>query len=222
MPGLAVRDDALVRGGLCDYTNRGSPVIAFAIGSMMTLATLASAARSPRPAEREREVVRLPRCSVSLVLVGADSSATSRAVDVATGGRGFSHAYLDPCRFDPETGVRVFVDYNNASGLHWTTESYRGRGLARVYFDGSLGDEVFGCVASKLGAPFNVAPLVAGVESAQTCAGLIVHCLPPAMRRTLREAAGTRCVSPNDLSVFFDVTVGNSVRVSSRTGLESV
>lgn len=159
---------------------------------------------------------------MSLVLVAADASATSRVIDESTGARGFSHVYLDPCRFDPETGFRVFVDYNNANGLHWTTESYRARGLARVYFDGELGDEVFGCIASKLGAPFNVAPLVAGVESDQTCAGLIVHCLPPAMRRTIREAAGTRCVSPNDLSVFFNVDVGNSVRVSSRTGLEGV
>jgi len=197
-------------------------VIGFAIGSMMTLAALASAARSGSSAEREREVVRLPRCTVSLVLVGVDDdSAVSRVIDETTGGQGFSHAYLDPCRFDPQTGARVFVDYNNARGLHWTTESYRGRGLARVYFDGELGDEVFGCVASKLGAPFNVATLVAGVESEQTCAGLIVHCLPPAMRRTLREAAGTRCVSPNDLSIFFNVELGQSVRVSGRTGLES-
>lgn len=195
-------------------------MIGFAIGSVVTLAALASVARSPQSAEREREVVRLPRCVVSLVLVGADSSATSRAIDASTGARGFSHAYLDPCRFDPETGSRVFVDYNNANGLHWTTEGYRARGLARVYFEGALGDEVYGCVASKLGAPFNVAPLVAGVESDQTCAGLIVHCLPPAMRRTLREAAGTRCVSPNDLSIFFNVDLGQSVRVSSRTGLD--
>lgn len=197
-------------------------MIGFAIGSMMTLAALASAARSPQSAEREREVVRLPRCTVSLVLVAADSSGLSRSIDTSTGSHGFSHAYLDPCRFDPQTGSRVFVDYNNARGLHWTTESYRARGLARVYFDGSLGDEVFGCIASKLGAPFNVAPLVAGIESDQTCAGLIVHCLPPAMRRTLREAAGTRCVSPNDLSVFFNVDIGQSVRVAGRTGLESV
>jgi hypothetical protein len=104
--------------------------------------------------------------------------------------------------------------------LHWSTSDYRPRGLARVYFDGPLGDEVYGCVAAKLGAPFNVAPLVAAVESEQTCAGLIVHCLPPALRRTLREAAGVKCVSPNDLAVFFDVNIGQSVRVSSRTGLE--
>ena len=197
-------------------------MVAFAIGSAMTLAALASAACSPQSAERERETVRLPRCSISLVLVAADASATSRAIDANTGARGFSHAYLDPCRFDPRTGERVFVDYNNARGLHWTTESYRGRGIARVHFDGELGDEVFGCVASKLGAPFNVAALASGVESDQTCAGLIVHCLPPAMRRTMREAAGTRCVSPNDLAIFFNVELGQSVRVSSRTGLESV
>jgi hypothetical protein len=200
-------------------------MIGVALGSLMTLAALANTARAPRPAERERVVERLPRCTVALVLVGADDSAVSRAIDARTGGHGFSHVYLDPCRFDPATRERVFIDYTLARGLHWTTNAYAGRSQARVYFDGELGDEVFGCVASKMGAPFNVAPLVAGVESDQTCAGLIVHCLPPLLRRTIREAADPRkqrCVSPNDLAVFFDVEPGQTTRVSARNGLERV
>lgn len=198
-------------------------MIGLALGSLVTLAAMANASRPPHAAERERVVERLPRCSISLVLVAVDpGSAVSRAIDAKTGMHGFSHAYLDPCRFDPATGRRVFVDYVPARGLHWTTNDYASRGLARVYFDAPLGDEVYGCVASKMGAPFNIAALIGGVESDQTCAGLIVHCLPPLLRNTLREAAGIKCVSPNDLAVFFDVEPGQTTRVSARNGLERV
>lgn len=197
-------------------------MIGVAIGVLGTLATMAHASRAPRPAERDLEVERLPRCTVSLVIVAPDDSLVSRSIDAKTGGHGFSHVFLDPCRFDPASGRRVYIDFSLERGLHWTTSDYAGRERARVYFDGHLGDEVYGCVASKMGAPFNVAAVVAGVESERTCAGLIVHCLPPALRRTLREAAGIKCVSPNDLAVFFGVEPGQTRRVSSRNGLERV
>lgn len=196
-------------------------MIGAVIGAVGTWAVLANAGSRGDKRERSRDVERLPMCNISLVLVAADDSAVAQAIDWRTGGHGFSHAYLDGCRIDRATGRRVVIDYTAGRGLHWTDASaYARRGAAVVEFAGELGAEIYGCVASKLGAPFKVAPLLAGVESEHTCAGLIVHCLPPALRRSLREAAGHRCVSPNDLAVYFGAELGQRVRVAGRDGTE--
>lgn len=184
----------------------------FAVGALTAAAALARMQGSGRPRERERVLERLPQCTVSLVLVGVDpSSPISTGIDAKTGRAGFSHVYLDACRVD-ELGRRVVIDYTAARGVHWSDASgYAARAKATIELGGELGAEVFGCVASKLGAPFRIAPLIAMVENDTTCTGLIVHCMPPALRRELRDRTGDRCVSPNDLARFFGVAPGDRI-----------
>lgn len=174
---------------------------------MSTLSTLVAVANSdPLPGKRDELGPVTSPCNLAIVLVGVDDSRISQQIDRMTGGLGFSHSYFDPCRVD-EIGVRRVVGYSVARGVHWADEDeYKsGRRKVRIELDATTGAEIWGCVRTRFGRPLRVSSLVLGVDSAATCVGLIVACLPYAMQQELRAVQVGPCISPNTLARYFGV-----------------
>jgi hypothetical protein len=185
---------------------------AFAIGALCTWAALA---RQEKRAAIGAEPLPLPYCTITVVLVGVDDSAIARGIDATSGSGGWSHVYLDPCRID-EGGARLVIDYTAEGGVHWTDAArYGSRPRAYIELDGTMGHEVYGCVRAKLGAPFDIAKLLARVDTDEVCSGLIANCFPPALRRAIRSDG--RCPTPNDIARAFGVHAGQRVRASTIT-----
>lgn len=145
-------------------------------------------------------------CTMAIVLVASDGSATARAIDATTGGLGWTHVYLDPCRTDT-SGRPVAIGYTLASGVHWMDPRiYKSnRKQARIDLDPRTGAEIFGCVRARLGKPFSVLDLIRGARSNATCVGLVVGCMPWELQRKLAAVQVGPCVSPNTISTFFGV-----------------
>lgn len=179
-----------------------TPLIAACLSSLGTIATLAQSDRLPA-IRVEHEAVR--ECQIAIVLVAADSTAVARAIDGATGGLGWSHCFIDPCRVDK--GKRMVIGYTVANGVHWATlDGYKAeRKRARIELDARTGAEVWGCARARLGKPLKVSSLVLGVPSAATCVGLVVECLPFRMQANLSARKVGPCISPNTLAAFFGV-----------------
>ncbi len=175
---------------------------------MSTISTLVAVANSdPLPGPRDELVPAPYPCKLAIVLVAADDSRISRTIDSMTGGRGFSHCYFDPCRVD-ELGNRRVVGYSVARGVHWAdaNEYKSDRRQVRVELEERAGAEIWGCVRTRFGRPLRVSSLVLGVDSAATCVGLIVACLPYAMQQDLKAMQVGPCISPNTLAAYFGVT----------------
>lgn len=155
---------------------------------------------------RAHELVPAPRleaapdCLPALVVVGVDPrSPVSRAVDKATGERGFSHVYVDPCvALD---GRHAIVDYTVRRGLHLASPStYDGRRLLRVELQPDDARALWACVRGRMGKPLRVTPLVFGRESKSTCIGVVVACMPPSFRAALEPLREGPCISPNTVA----------------------
>lgn len=174
--------------------------VALAIGA---LTAMQAVTQDPLPMLDRSE----PReaCTVSLVLVGVDpTSTTSVLVDRLTGGDGFSHVYVDPCReLDGEPRV---IDYTVSRGVHWASpDIYAERRRVRVPLDVVTGSELWGCVRARLGRPFRVGPMALANDSVSTCVGLVVSCLPGRIVERLHAFRRGPCLSPNTLARFFRV-----------------
>lgn len=152
----------------------------------------------------------LEQCSVSIVLVAVDpSDRVSVAVDRVTGRRGWSHCYVDPCR--TRDGVVSIVDYTVRRGVHWSLpQRYASRERVAIRLDPVTASELWGCVRGRIGKAWDAGPLLVGQESAATCVGLVVACLPGAMRDRLEPLREGPCLSPNTLARFFGLTAGET------------
>lgn len=181
--------------------------MSLAIAVLSTLANMANAGASDRLILRGSDLDPVADCRMAIVLVSADRTPTARAIDRVTGKGGWSHVYFDPCRQTPQ-GERRVVAYTMREGVHWTdpaTYKRAGRVHARIDLDDRTATEIWGCVRARMGRPFRVSHLVAGVDSAATCVGLIVGCLPWAMQERLAKIKVGPCISPNTLATFFGV-----------------
>lgn len=185
-------------------------VLLFGAGCLCALSWASVQADVPEQSELPcSEPDRLPLAPVTLVLVAADDSALSQRIDEATGGLGFSHCFLDVGHRMPD-GERVIVDYQPGAGVHYAHASaYGSRGRASIRLRGDVGQQVYGCVRSRIGQPFDAAGLAMGRTTIATCAGLVWGCLPPAIRCSM--GAPGRPISPNDYAAHFGVAVGDSI-----------
>lgn len=180
-------------------------LVAACAGAMATIAAVAHA--DPLPSAVDELVPTDYPCNVAIVLVGVDGTRVAQTIDRLTGGGGFSHCYIDPCRVD-EQGRRRVIGYTVANGVHWTDPAtYKtGRRHVRVELDERTGAELWGCVRARIGRPLRVSSLLLGVDSAATCVGLVVGCLPLRLQQQLRELQVGPCISPNTLAAYFGVT----------------
>lgn len=146
---------------------------------------------------------------VHVVLVSSDGSPVSSAIDRATGGGGFSHCYIDAGHRDVDGGGLI-VDYQPGAGVHYApADRYDARDQARVRLVGPAACELWGCVRSRIGQPFDAAGIVIGRATLATCSGLVASCLPPAVRGEL-ELEGEQ-ISPNALARYFGARIGETV-----------
>lgn len=169
-----------------------------AIGAMFALDRI-DAERLPPPDTS----LPVPDCRPSLGLVRVDpASVVSKMVDRLTGSRGYSHVYVDPCR--TIDGKRMVIDYTPLRGVHWAPVNvYANRQVDFVKLDDQQAMEVWGCVRSRIGRPFKVAPMVLAAPSVANCVGLVVSCMPGDIRRELDKLREGPCVSPNTLARYF-------------------
>lgn len=115
----------------------------------------------------------LPRCTGYVVLF-APNDASSRALDRATGGLGYSHAALDLC-VQAEDGSRQLVDCTILRGVHLAPWSnYAGRACAMVPLEAAETAEARGAARQLYGKPWGYAP------GGWTCADFVFECLPSA------------------------------------------
>jgi hypothetical protein len=154
----------------------------------------------------DREPARAPGSQVSVVFVASDGSAISTAIDAASGGRGYSHCFVDAGH---RVGAKaVVIDYRPGSGVHFASpDRYARRELASILLPGEIGCELRRCVAEKLGEPFGGLGLVIGRQITGTCAGLIAGCLPSDVAARLPG----RSVTPNDLAELLGAQKGRSI-----------
>lgn len=176
-----------------------------AIGAMMALDRIRADGLPPPDA-----TMPVIDCKPSLGVVAVDdASPVSRAVDKLTGRRGYSHVYVDPCR--TLEGRRVIVDYTPSKGVHWAPiDAYARRRVELVELGDGDAAELWGCVRSRIGRPFRIAPMVVAFPSVANCVGLIVACMPGDMRRELDKLREGPCVSPNTLARYFRLPGGES------------
>jgi hypothetical protein len=182
----------------------------FVVWCLASLSTLGLVARRDAlfSSDDPRDMQRADACDVAIVLVAVDpADPVSTAIDARTGRRGFSHVYVDPCRIEPGSGRRMVVGYSVARGVHWSyADKYKPtRDRVRVRLDAATGSELWGCVRSRIGKPLHVESVVLGIDTASSCVGLIVTCLPFAVQAKLRALQEGPCVSPNTLARYFGV-----------------
>jgi len=147
---------------------------------------------------------------VAIVLVASDGSAVAEAIDRASGGGGFSHAYVDAGH------ASAILDYRPGAGVHWAPrDAYADRGAARIELGGRAVEQLFGCARARVGQPFDAAGLLVGSDSLANCTGLIYGCLPPELRAQLGGSG--RPVAPNDLARIFGAQVGKTVTWSEES-----
>jgi hypothetical protein len=189
------------------------PVVCVAVGCLCALTWASAQAAVPQRPALERlalEPPREPAAPVAIVLVAADVSPVSQAIDRISGGGGFSHCYLDVSHRLPD-GTSLVVDYQPGAGVHYARDdAYAHRARARIQLGRSLGDQIWGCVRARLGDPFDAAGALVGRATLGTCSGLLYGCLPPALQRSLGSSG--RQVAPNDLARLFGARMGETVR----------
>lgn len=115
----------------------------------------------------------LPSCTGYVVLF-TPCDASSRALDRATGGYGYSHAALDLCARG-EDGSRWLVDCTILRGVHlapWA--NYAGRRMAMIPLELHETAEARGAARALMGKPWGYAP------GGWTCADFVYECLPSA------------------------------------------
>lgn len=156
-------------------------------------------------------------CGVSIILVAVDGDMVSRAIDAASGRRGWSHAALDGCEVD-EDGTPVGLDCYPGRGVQRRpiSEIVGGLPFARIHLPLSEGAELYGCVRGRVGAPFDVVGLILGPAAHSTgfvCSQLIYDCLPMRLRDLVPKPR-RRHVAPNDLAAAFGVTGPGEVWIS--------
>lgn len=175
----------------------------FCVGLACGLAWSANQSAVPAPSPAT-EPERPELASVAIVLVASDGSAVASAIDRASGGDGYSHAYLDAGHDD------AILDYRPGQGVHWAPrDTYDGRDVARIELVGRAGEQLFGCARQKVGQPFDAAGLLLATGSIANCCGLVYGCLPPDVQSQL--GASGRPVSPNDLARLFHARRGETV-----------
>lgn len=180
-----------------------TPFVAACVSALTTIATMAS--NDPLPLDVDEHHLEVG-CKISIVLVRSDGSLVSRTIDAMTGGYGFSHCYVDPCRSNA-AGEPMVVGYSPKLGVHWQRASdYKPeRQRVRVELDERTGAELWGCVRTRFGRPLKIGALAMGLDSAGTCVGLVVGCLPSKLRTELRAMQVGPCISPNTLAAYFGV-----------------
>lgn len=141
-------------------------------------------------------------CTAALVVVGVDRrSPVSLAIDKVTGGGGYSHVYVDPCR--AVDGERVVLDYTVRRGVHWTSpDIYARRKLLRIELTPGDAAVLWACARERIGNPLRIKPLVFGRDSEDTCIGIVVACLPAQWRASLEAHRVGPCISPNTLAAY--------------------
>lgn len=181
-----------------------TPIVAACVASLTTMAAMAERDRLRPPSDVMDAVG--PTCAMAIVLVAADDSAIARAIDATTGRLGWSHVYFDPCVTDGD-GRRRVIAYTVRDGVHWTDPNvYKSnRTHARIDLDPRTGGEILGCIRMRLGRPFRVSHLLRGIDSAATCVGLLVSCMPWKMQQELRAVQVGPCISPNTIAAYFGV-----------------
>jgi hypothetical protein len=179
-----------------------TPFIAACISSLTTIATMS--ANDPLPPPRDELDASPSPCSIAIVLVRSDGSLVSRTIDAMTGGYGFSHVYVDPCRVNAQ-GESMVVGYSPRLGVHWQRAAdYKPERVhVRVELDERTGAELWGCVRTRFGRPLKIGAIAMGLDSAGTCVGLVVGCLPMRLQDELRKLQIGPCISPNTLAAYY-------------------
>lgn len=173
-------------------------------------ALIASSLRRAPDAESATPEGQVAACSIGLVFFGPGRSMSSRAIDAATGGLGFSHVAIQGCEVGPG-GAPLLIDCQAGYGVHRRPESdplYSGRPRARALLVGPGASEMYGCARAKVGADF--AP--SGDRGGYLCSQLALECLPASLRGRVadfsRYAGPGGVVSPNQIAAALGVRPG--------------
>lgn len=165
----------------------------------------------------------------ALWLFAPSDAASSRAIDEATGGGGYSHALLETCELGAD-GEPLAIECRVGEGvvrvpLEDALARYEGRPWARVVFTGGDGRELYGCARARVGSRYDAMDVVVehGLtdHTGITCSALVGECLPSALRaRVLATPAtgplaalNTRLITANRLADAFAVRQGETIRV---------
>ena len=174
------------------------------IGLCVAAVALASVGRrSPAVAASVR-----PSCSVSILLLERDRVPLSKAIDIASGGLGFSHAAWDAC--EDVDGVPVGIDCRPGQGVHRRpiSDIVGKRRVVRVVLPLHEGREAYGCARARVGEAYDGLALFLAAENARRrgtlCSELVFDCLPSSLRARVSVPKG-RPVAPNDLARAFGV-----------------
>lgn len=128
-------------------------------------------------------------CVVSIYLLEA-ADVVGRAVDLATGGDGFSHVVAGGCEVDAE-GEPLVYDCRPGEGVTLVPLTrYRGRRAVVLELTGCDGAELAGGLRASLGRRY-------AVSGSLHCATLVCDALPRALRERVRSAGSC---SPNALA----------------------
>ncbi len=174
------------------------------IGVCVAALAVASVGRKPPVAQAS---VR-PSCSVSVLLIERDRVPLSRAIDLASGGLGFSHAAWDAC--EEVGGIPVGIDCRPGQGVHRRplVDIVGSRRFVRVVLPLSEGREAYGCARARVGERYDGLAFFVNAPRARRrgtiCSELVFDCLPESLRARVDFPAG-RPVSPNDLARAFGV-----------------
>ncbi|MBI2120222.1 MAG: hypothetical protein HYT94_01200 [Parcubacteria group bacterium] len=145
----------------------------------------------------ERQYNAVPRddCKCAIILFEKIAGIPGTPIDGLTGGFGYSHAAIDCCEKDAETGEPLMIDITLSNGVHRTplsTDKYNGRKRMRIELSAEDCEEICNCMKRKVGATFDWTDFWKedgeGDPDGTVCSQTIFECLPPHLQDKIREA----------------------------------
>lgn len=146
--------------------------------------------------ERQYHAVPRENCKCAIILFEKIAGIPGTPIDGLTGGLGYSHAAIDCCEKDAETGEPLMIDITLSNGVHRTplnTEKYKGRKRVRIELSDEDCEEICNCMKRKVGTTFDWTDFWKedgeGDPDGTVCSQTIFECLPPHLQDKIRGAA---------------------------------
>jgi len=140
-------------------------------------------------------------CSCAAIVLLAPHDWITRAIDLATGRRGWSHCFVDPGWAGVDPAV---IDVSRTHGVQWSRWSRvvpEGIRTKRLPLRGGVASHVLGSLTEHMGRPYSIATmLVQPLQISELrargvyCSGVVRDCLPRELRSLLPSQP-----SPSDL-----------------------
>lgn len=142
---------------------------------------------------------------------------TSRDIDEATGGHGYSHVAIDAGEIDKASGDYLIIDCRPTKGVFRRPLSDMGsRRRSIVELSSEVGEQSYGYIRASMDKPFDVLSMAFGGDRTSTyCSKLVWDSLPQSYRTHVLEvckdkdcgwhAAFNPIPSPNQLALALGV-----------------